>query len=86
MAAAGSSVSLWGWGTQTRLAHLAGISPQCLNDYLNARKNASAPVADRLAAITRSNIRIWLLGGDVQARREAVTAWEKESSFDRGSV
>lgn len=59
-------------GTQTKLAGLVGIKPQTLHDYLSGRSGASALVADQLAYLTGTNIRLWLQGGDPAERRAAV--------------
>lgn len=62
-------------GKQSHIATEAQITRQMVSNYLNGRKNASAPIADRLAAITDTDIRVWLKGGDVTQRRAAVAAW-----------
>jgi plasmid maintenance system antidote protein VapI len=68
-------------GTQSRLAQEADVSPKLLNKYLKGAKNASAPIADRLAALTGTDIRVWLQEGSVEARRAAMEAWARESSL-----
>ena len=66
-------------GTQTKLAKAAEITIAQVHHYLNGRKNASVPVADRLAALTGSDIRVWLQGGSVEARRAALDAWSERT-------
>lgn len=60
------------YGTQASIARIANISRQQINDYLAGRKNASAPVAKKISALTASDPFIWMKGGDVAARRVAV--------------
>lgn len=62
-------------GTQSKIARQAQITRQMMTNYLAGRKSASAPIADRLAALTATDIRLWLRGGDIPSRRAAVEAW-----------
>jgi plasmid maintenance system antidote protein VapI len=62
-------------GKQRRLAGALGLSPQCLNDYLAGRRNASPRVAKCLGDLTSTDPFIWLLPDNVVARRAAVAAW-----------
>ena len=64
------------YGTQAKLARAAEISIAQVHHYLKGRKNASAPIADRLAALTGTDIRIWLLGGSAEARKAALEDWK----------
>jgi plasmid maintenance system antidote protein VapI len=63
------------YGTKSKIARLANIKPQVFGDYLAGRSGASAPIADRLAAMTGTDIRVWLKGGSPADRRAAVEAW-----------
>ena len=63
-------------GTQAHIARVAQISPQLLNHYLSGRKNAASLIADRLAALTGTDIRVWLKGGNLTKRHEAVAKWK----------
>jgi plasmid maintenance system antidote protein VapI len=67
------------YGTKSKLAKSANIKPQVFSDYMAGRSGASAPVADRLAALTGTDIRVWLQGGSVEARRAAVEAWAESN-------
>jgi plasmid maintenance system antidote protein VapI len=51
-----------------------------LVDLLKGRRNASAPVADRLAALTGTDIRVWLQGGAAEDRRAALKAYGSAQS------
>jgi len=62
-------------GSKTKLAKLVGITYMNLWLYLAGRRNASAPIADRLATLTGTDIRVWLQGGSPEARQAAVEAW-----------
>jgi hypothetical protein len=65
------------YGTKAKFARLADISPQALHNYLCCRVGASATVADRLAGLTGTDIRLWLkgLGGTPETRKAAIQAW-----------
>ncbi|MDR2368884.1 MAG: helix-turn-helix domain-containing protein [Deltaproteobacteria bacterium] len=65
--------------TQTYLASLAQITPGLLSHYLTGRRNASAPVADKLACLTGTDIRVWLRGGMPEDRQAAFAKWAAES-------
>ena len=67
-----------------KMAALAGASGTFVSELLSGRKNASAPIADRLAAITNTDIRIWLRGGDPAARRAAADAWSERVARKAG--
>ena len=58
--------------TQAQIASAAQITRQMVNNYLAGRKNASAPIADRLASLTGTDIRVWLKGGNPVERQAAV--------------
>jgi hypothetical protein len=66
------------YGTYTKLANEAGAKVQfiwrCLQDPGQTR-NAAAPIAKRLAAVTDTDITLWLREGDPAERREAVQRW-----------
>lgn len=63
------------YGKSSKLANAVDMSPQMLGQVISGRKSVTAPVADRLAEVTKSNFRIWLKGGDVIARQEAIDRW-----------
>jgi plasmid maintenance system antidote protein VapI len=65
-------------GTTASAARAVSITIQFLDACVKGRKNASAPVADRLAALTKTDIRVWLQGGSAEDRVAALKAW---SSF-----
>ena len=71
------------FGTQAMLARRARLSPQMLVDLLKGRRNASAPIADRLAVLTGTDIRVWLMGGDPDARRDALKAWAARRELEK---
>ena len=71
------------YGTQTQLARSADITPGQLHHYLKGNKNASALVADRLAALTETDIRIWLIGGSPDARLAALEAWAAKRELEK---
>jgi plasmid maintenance system antidote protein VapI len=62
-------------GTKTKLAITAQITPGLLSYYLNGKRNASAPLAERLSTLTGSDIKVWLIGGDPAQRKEAFDRW-----------
>ena len=67
-------------GRQGRLGLTIGVSRQAFCDIVCGRKNAGIARADRLAALTGTDIRVWLQGGSPEARRAAVESWEPELS------
>ena len=71
-------------GTQHKLAAQAGIAPGFLSFLKAGERNASAPIADRLADLTGTDIRVWLKGGSPEARRAAVEAWFAAQSEGNG--
>jgi transcriptional regulator with XRE-family HTH domain len=59
------------------LASVANVKPANLFAYLSHKRerSPSVPVAKTLAEVTDSNVLLWLKGGDVTKRQEAVDAW-----------
>lgn len=57
------------------MAKLANVSQPFISQLQRGVRNASAPVADKLAELTGTDIRIWLKGGSVQSRLQAMSAW-----------
>ena len=63
--------------TQNELGRRAGYkSNWAITGLLHYGRGASPEFADRLAALTGTDIRVWLNGGDIAARRKAVKAWQ----------
>ena len=67
----------------SRIAREFHFNPMIFWQYLNGQRNASPLNADRLAALTGVDIRVWLKGGSPEARRAAVEAWaERQRTSD----
>jgi plasmid maintenance system antidote protein VapI len=60
---------------QSKLAVLAGVSQPFISELVKGNKSAAAPLADRLAGLTGTDIRVWLRGGRADDRRKAFEAW-----------
>ena len=63
--------------SQQMIANRIGVSVATIQHILSGLRNASAPLADKLADMTDSPFRIWLLGGNIEARRQAMQAWKE---------
>ena len=57
------------------LATQVNITEAFLSQIKHGERNASSLIADRLALLTGTDIRVWLKGGDVSKRHEAVARW-----------
>jgi plasmid maintenance system antidote protein VapI len=68
---------------QHHMAIAVGITPAFLSELKHGRKNASAPIADRLSIVTGSDIRLWLRGGSPSARRAAVELWAETAQQEK---
>ena len=62
-------------GAITQIAQKLNKPFSTIHGIISGRRNASAPLADDLATITNSDIRIWLLGGKQVDRQDAVNCW-----------
>lgn len=71
-------------GTITRAAKAAGLPPQAVWDYSRGSKSAGPERADLMADLTGTDIRLWLRGGDPEARRAALSAWDLAAGAEKG--
>jgi transcriptional regulator with XRE-family HTH domain len=65
---------------QNELARAASISGAYLSQLKSGVRDASPLVADRLAGLTGTDIRLWFLGSRIDERRVAIEAWGTEES------
>jgi plasmid maintenance system antidote protein VapI len=65
------------YGFRKLFALKVGLTPEMLSNCLNGKRNLSGPLADRAAAESGTDIRIWLKGGSAEARSKAVEEWAR---------
>jgi hypothetical protein len=65
-------------GCINRFADDLDLSYQFIWNCVNGRRNCSAPLADKLAAETKTDIRVWLIGGSIEDRQKAVEKWKED--------
>ena len=73
-------------GAITAVATMIGLKPQVVCDYLSGKSGASPMAADRLAAITGTDIRVWLRGGKPEDRISALEAWAESEPWKKGGA
>ena len=73
--------------SQQYIANRLQVSASTVQHILSGFRNASAPLADKFADLTGTPHRIWLQGGDVEARKKAIQDWifEKTAKSPEGS-
>ena len=66
-------------GTYTKIAKAIGLTESGTRKITWGERNASAPIADRLASLTGTDIRVWLKGGNPAERRATVQSLGESS-------